>query len=88
MGKYADEDSRNLVLASAAAVAAAIRDLTNTSAAAVATADPNTRNAQVEGARKVDFGSAKVSATADAIASGLLPPFLSCTRAELADNLP
>ena len=71
-GKYADEDSKNLLLASAAAVAAATRDLMDTSAAATASADPGTRNAQAEGARRVDFGSAKVNSTAEAIAPGTL----------------
>jgi hypothetical protein len=73
-GKYADEDSKNLLLASAAAVAAATRDLMHTSANATANADPNTRNAQAEGARRVEFGSGKVSSTAEAIAPGTHSP--------------
>lgn len=70
MGKYADEDSKNLLLASAAAVAAATKDLLDVSVAAVATADPGTRKVQAEGATKIDFGSSKLNATAEAIAPG------------------
>lgn len=60
-----------MLLASAAAVAAAARDLMNTSAVATASADPGTRNAQAEGVRKVEFGSAKVNSTAEAVAPGI-----------------
>eukprot|EP01087_Luapelamoeba_hula_P023545 TRINITY_DN867_c0_g1_i1.p1 TRINITY_DN867_c0_g1~~TRINITY_DN867_c0_g1_i1.p1 ORF type:complete len:2538 (-),score=652.11 TRINITY_DN867_c0_g1_i1:59-7672(-) len=66
-GSLADEASKNLLMESAKAVAAAARDLVNTSQNATAQSDPQTKQKQVEGAQRVDFGGRKVEYTAAAV---------------------
>ncbi len=63
-------DSRNLLLASAQAVAAAARDLMDSSSAAVANSDPGTKQAQGAGAERLGLASTKVSSTCEAVAPG------------------
>ncbi|KAL6051699.1 hypothetical protein QOT17_019055, partial [Balamuthia mandrillaris] len=67
-GNMADDPSKNLLLESARAVAAATRDLLNTSNASVANADEGTRNIQKAGAAKVEVSNSKVEGTAHCVA--------------------
>jgi len=68
VGHLADDPSKNLLLESAKAVAAATRELLNSSLAATANADPGTKAKAAEGAYKVEWGNRKVDTTTTAVA--------------------
>jgi len=68
VGNKADDPSRDLLLETAKAVAAATRDFLDTSDSAVAHADPNTKEKHRAGAFRVDMKQASVAETVAAVA--------------------